>query len=153
MDESRRDFFKGLAAAAAGLVVATIGGKAVASIPGENPRVKAGRLLFESRDIFKAEGKGDRYKDKTDELFQHLMDHFPVTNPPSDEVLAVDCGDMLKGRGVFRYNSFNTWKTCYPSTFSIMIVRHGLKDLRLPMIQAPKWKKFAKGYTKIVMAA
>jgi len=41
----------------------------------------------------------------------------------------------------------------YKSEFCIMGVRDCLKNFKLPMIQAPNWKKFAKSYTKFVMAA
>lgn len=41
----------------------------------------------------------------------------------------------------------------YKSEFCVMGVRDTLKNFKLPMIQAPNWKKFAKSYTKFVMAA
>jgi len=37
--------------------------------------------------------------------------------------------------------------------FCVMGVRDCLKNMKLPMIQAPNWKSFAKDYTKLVMAA
>ena len=37
--------------------------------------------------------------------------------------------------------------------FCVMGVRDCLKNFNLPMVQAPNWKKFAKSYTKFVMAA
>ena len=37
--------------------------------------------------------------------------------------------------------------------FCVMGVRDCLKAFKLPMVQAPDWKKFAKDYTKLVMAA
>jgi hypothetical protein len=37
--------------------------------------------------------------------------------------------------------------------FCVMGVRDCLKNFKLPMVQAPNWKKFAKDYTKLVMAA
>ena len=41
----------------------------------------------------------------------------------------------------------------YKSEFCVMGVRDTLKNFQLPMIQAPNWKKFAKTYSKFVMAA
>ena len=41
----------------------------------------------------------------------------------------------------------------YKSEFCVMGVRDTLKNFGLPMIQAPNWKKFAKTYSKFVMAA
>lgn len=41
----------------------------------------------------------------------------------------------------------------YKPEFCILGVRDTLKEFRLPMVQAPNWKKFAKSYTKFVMAA
>lgn len=41
----------------------------------------------------------------------------------------------------------------YKPEFCVMGVRDTLKNFKLPMVQAPNWKKFAKSYTKFVMAA
>lgn len=41
----------------------------------------------------------------------------------------------------------------YKPEFCIMGVRDTLKTFKLPMVQAPNWKKFASSYTKFVMAA
>ena len=41
----------------------------------------------------------------------------------------------------------------FNAEFCIMGVRDTLKNMKLPMIQAPNWKHFAKDYTKLVMSA
>ncbi len=46
----------------------------------------------------------------------------------------------------FIHASFN-------AEFCIMGVRDTLKNMKLPMIQAPNWKLFARDYTKLVMSA
>jgi len=147
---SRRKFFTGITAMA---MIASTGGPALSSITGD-PRIKAWRLLDESRIIFATEGKGQAYFTKTAELFDHLMIHFKPSNPPSDEVLVQECRDLLRRSGKYEGAPPHAhWRTCHNSTFAIMIVRTGLKDYKLPMIQARNWKPFAKNFTKIVMAA
>lgn len=150
MDKSKRKFFKGMGVAAA---MAMIPGAALSTLISD-PRVKAWVLLDESEKIFKATGKSPEYFTKTDELFTHLSLHFKPTIPPSYEDAVRECGDLLKRRGKYMgAHRQSHWRTCYNSTFAVMIVRDGLKHRMLPMIQAPKWKPFAKGFTKIVMAA
>ena len=150
MDKSKRKFFAGIAAAGA---MAMIPGAALSTIMGD-PRVKAWMLLEESEKIFKATGKSPQYFSKTNELYKHLIDHFLPTIPPSYEDAVQECGDMLKRRGKYAgAHAQAHWRTCYNSTFAIMIVRDGLKNRQLPMIQAAWWKPFAKNYTKIIMAA
>lgn len=151
MKKSRRDFFTKLGATAAALALTpNIALSAIIS----DPRVKAWVLLDESEELFNAEGKSHGYFRKTEELFEHLMDHFLPTVPPSLDSAVQECGDLLKRRG--KFDSIDPkagWDKCYPSTFAVMIVRDGLKYKKLPMIQAPNWKRFAKNYTSIVMAA
>ena len=151
---SRRSFFKGLAAAAAAAAAAMGSSPAFAIIAGD-PRVEAWRLLEESRVLFAKHGKSPAYFTKTEELFDHLTVHFKPSIPPSFEEAVQECSDFLKRRGVYEDGPLTEthWRTCYNSTFAVMIVRTGLRDYKLPMIQAKNWKPFAKDFTKIVMAA
>lgn len=148
---SRRNFFKGLGAAVA-LAMVGIGVKNVLAGP-TDPRLEAWRLLDESEVLFRATGESPEFFTKTNELFDHLTKHFTPSNPPSTGVLIRECGDLIKGRGKYKNNPNSHWRTCYPSTFSVMIVREGLKNRKLPMIMAKNWKPFAGNFTKIVMAA
>lgn len=147
---SRRDFFKGIGASAA---LSLIPGAALSALISD-PRVKAWVLLDESEKLFKATGKSPEYFAKANELFKHLAFHFKPSNPPSDEVMVQDCRDLLHRTGKFASDDPRAhWRTCYNSTFAIMIVRDGLKNRQLPMLQAANWKPFAENYTSIVMAA
>ena len=147
---SRRKFFTGLTAAS--LVMLASGGAMSSLIM--DPRVKAWALLDESDKIFKSIGKSPAYFAKADELFDHLALHFKPTVPPSHEDAVRECGDLLKRRGKYDGASRQAhWRTCYNSTFAVMIIRDGLKYRKLPMIQASRWKPFARNFTKIVMAA
>lgn len=152
-DISRRGFFKGIGTAIAAAVMVTPAGKALASlIP--DPRLHAWKLLNESADIFNQHGKCQEYFDKTKELFDLLLEHFPYSEPPSFDVQVAECGDLLRMRGKYEDGiTENHWRTCYPATFAIMIVRDGLKHRKLPMIQAPNWRPFAKMYSRVVIAA
>lgn len=147
---SRRDFFKGLGAAVA---VAVISGSALSALIAD-PRVKAWALLDESEKIFKATGKSPVFLAKMDELLDHLAVHFKPSNPSPNEVLIRECGDMIKRRGKYAGAGPQAhWRTCYDSTFATMIIRDGFKNRKLPIIQAANWKPFAKGFTKIILAA
>lgn len=148
MNITRRGFFKGIGAA---IAMATTSGKALAGLISDH-RLHAWKLLDESTDLFKQTGKSLAYFNKTAELFDFLSEHFPYREPPSFDVQVAEVGDVLRRKyegGITEEH----WRTCCPATFAIMIVREGLKNRQLPMIQASNWKKFAKGYTRIVMAA
>ena len=143
MKLSRREFFQGIAGAAA---LACLPGGAGASLFIEDPRVKAWRLLDEAEAVIKAAGR-DASVDACNALLVHLHENFKVTYPPSMEDHVENCRDLLRKRKEIN------WETCYESTFAIMIVREGLKYRTLPMVRAEMWKPFAKRYTAIVMAA
>lgn len=146
---SRRSFFKGIGATAA---IASMPKSVLAAIS-ENPRVVAWNLLNEATMLFEKHGKCEAFFGTVETLFDHLVKHFPVKEPPSFEEMVRDCGDLLRARGTYAGDPNQHWETCYDSTFVIMIVREGLKNRKLPMVQAANWKMFAKNYSKVVMAA
>ena len=146
---SRRTLFKSIAAAA---TIASMTGNAVAALLGD-PRKVAWQLLDESTVIFKAQGKGPAYFNKTNELFIHLARHFPPTEPPSMKKMIHECSVLFRWPQNHPDHPANKWETCYDSTFAIMIIREGLKNRNLPMIQASMWKPFARIYSGIVLAA
>lgn len=141
---NRREFFKLLAAAA-------VAGVTIGSIPialaASDPRIKTWSLLEESRLIFKAEGRTPAYLAKTEELFSFMEKHFL---PP---VKANEIRDVAEVKSLLRDNKHFDLESCSDATFCVVIVRHGLKNLKLPMIQARNWKLFARHLTRIVMAA
>ena len=155
MNISRRAFFRGISSLAITLAAAHAANPAAAALFPESSRMKTWRLLNEAELALKTEGKKASVA-KITELLEFMLEHFPITSPPSKQEMVRDCRDLLYNQGVYEggagYNDGH-WRTCYPSTFAVMIVRDGLKDRKLPMVQARNWKWFARKYTEIVMAA
>lgn len=146
----RRTFFSGIAASAL-LMIAS--GGASASLIGD-PRVKAWALLGNLDRTFRASGESVIFTARTDELLIHLAQHFSPTVPPSFKEAVHECGDLLKRRGEYENATPDAhWRTCYNSTFAVMIVRDALKYRKLPILRAPQWRPFARRFTRIVMAA
>lgn len=141
---SRRSFFRGIAAMAAGVAVAS-------AIPGtlfiENPRIKAWRLLDEMETLFKSEGPSSRFMARTDELLVHLRTNFQAS-PHRLEIQANNVKHIIQS-GRHETN----WKTCCGATFSVMLLREGIKYRKLPIIRSKEWKAFARPLAPIVMAA
>lgn len=145
----RRTFFSGMGAAAA-LMIAS--GGAAASLIGD-PRAKAWALLGNLDRTFRASGESTIFIARTDELLIHLTQHFSPTVPPSFEEARQECGDLLKRRGKYENAKPDAhWRTCYNSTFAVMIIRDALKHRKLPILRAPQWRPFALKFTTLVMA-
>lgn len=142
---NRREFFRLLAAA---VVTGAVIGSIPVALAAIDPRVKTWKLLEESRLIFEQEGSSPAYFEKTEELFAYMEAHFL---PP---LKANEIRDIAEVRTLLRdYKHFDL-STCSDATFCVVIVRHGLLNLKLPMIRARKgWVSFAHHLTRIVMSA
>ena len=151
MNISRRIFFKGIAAATVTVMITKFG-VSLASAIGD-PRIKAWNILKESRRLFKDQGKSPAYFAKMNELLDHMVIHFKPAVSLSHKRAIQECNDYLKAKGKYKNNPLAHWRTCYNSTFAITIIRTGLKDYKLPMIQAKNWKSFAKHFIKIIVVA
>lgn len=146
---TRRDFLRRATLAVAGLAGAAAG-FAPSEVFAEEPRAKAWRLLEESRILHEASGQrkaNEQTLVKMEQLFRHLDKHFSPPNPLNYDADVAEVRVLLKDPQNF------TLETCSDATFCIVIVRHGMRNLKLPLIQARNWRPFARHFTKLVMAA
>lgn len=111
-----------------------------------SPRAKAWRLLEESRLIFNQQGSSPKYLAKTDDLFIHMQKYFL---PPSRENYNADVREI---KTLFKGDNFSS-STCSLATFSVVIVRHGMLNLKLPMISALQWIPFCHLMSQLIMTA
>ncbi len=81
------------------------------------------------------------------EVFVFLTDNFPIGELTEDEIteLAAEAKGLLHG-DLER-------ETASDKCFPIVIINDAMRNRKIPIIDAPNWKEFAKQYTKIIMAA
>lgn len=127
-------------------------------------REQALRLLEECVAMYGEERrKTARFMSKMNELGDLVMEYFLPTHPPTDQEMLDEIRESIFGLsspdGPARSISprpvieLCDWRTCYNSTFAVMIARMALRDYKLPFIQARCWKRFVQVFAGLVMAA
>ena len=81
---------------------------------------------------------------KTDELFAYMNDHFFLLEESDNDIS--DVKSLLKTT-----LSETTLNNCSDIIFCVAILRHGLKDLHLPMVRSKNWGLISKSLYRCVL--
>lgn len=138
---SRRQIFIGSSKVAIGS--ALLAGMALGPFLAINPRLEAIRLLDEATT---AHNVGERRAalPKMEELLNYINNNFVVVD--NEQIMTELHTYFMDGS---KFDPAN----CSDTAFPIMLIREGLKNRRLPLVNSLAWAEFAKKYTGIVMAA
>lgn len=138
---NRRQFFLGASKTAVGAAVLV----SAATLPflSSNPRLEAICLLDEATVAHTIGGRAASHL-KSKELLEYLNDNFEVVD--NEQTVA-------ELRTYFRDDRHFDPANCSDTAFAVLLMREGLKDRRLPLVQSPAWADFARKYVRVIMAA